>query len=109
MSNNVKIQLPNGQTASIVKESGQSVSVSAPSASKVAVTSSVYQIHDSHYAFTQTVSTETWDITHNLSKHPSVTVIDSANNVVVGEVRYESENRLIITFNDPFKGKAYLN
>lgn len=109
MSNNVKIQLPDGQTASVVKESGQSVSVTAPSSSRVSITSSIYQIHDAHYQFTQTVATATWEITHGLSKFPSVTVIDSANNVVVGEIEYLDSNRLIITFNGPFKGKAYLN
>lgn len=109
MSNNVKIQLPNGQTASVVKQSGQSVSVSAPSSSSVAVTSSIYQIHDKHYTHHQTTSSTTWNVSHNLSKKPSVTVVDSADNVVVGQIEYTNDNQLILTFNYPFKGKAYLN
>jgi uncharacterized protein YycO len=109
MSNNVKIQLPNGQTTSVVKQETKSVSVSAPTSTSVAITSSIYQIHDKHYTHTQTVSQTTWSIRHDLLKKPSVTVVDSADNVVIGQVEYTNDNELILTFNYPFKGKAYLN
>lgn len=58
----------------------------------------------------KTVSpSDTWDITHNLGKNPSVTVVDSANTVVVGDVKYLSDNELVITFVGAFSGTAYLN
>lgn len=51
----------------------------------------------------------TWVIEHNLEKYPSVTVVTSAGTVVVGDVLYNNENVVTVTFNGAFKGKAYLN
>lgn len=61
------------------------------------------------YVYEQGVSSDTWRITHNLNRNPSVTVVDSANNVVVGFVTYIDNNTVEIHFNGAFKGKAYLN
>lgn len=55
------------------------------------------------------VPSKTWDITHNLGKYPSVSVVNSANVWVIGDIQYINENRLIITFSSEFSGKAYLN
>ena len=51
----------------------------------------------------------TWVITHNLGRHPSITVVDSANTVVMGDVEYLSNDALVITFAGAFSGSAYLN
>jgi hypothetical protein len=59
--------------------------------------------------FTQSTPASTWSITHNLSKFPSVTIVDSADNVVVGYQVYNSNNQITLTFSAPFSGKAYLN
>lgn len=61
------------------------------------------------FTFNQTVAAEEWTITHNMNKKPSVTVVDSANTYVVGEVEYVSSNELIVRFKNAFKGKAHLN
>lgn len=61
------------------------------------------------YIFDQQTASDRWSIEHNLSKYPSVTVVDSANSVVVGDIEYTSMNSLVITFNGAFSGKAYLN
>jgi gas vesicle protein len=61
------------------------------------------------YVYEQAEANDTWVINHNLSKTPSVTIVDSADNVVEGEVRYIDENTIEIYFNGGFKGKAYLN
>tara|TARA_R110002153_G_scaffold96029_1_gene230169 strand:- start:786 stop:1322 length:537 start_codon:yes stop_codon:yes gene_type:complete len=52
---------------------------------------------------------QTWTITHNLGKYPSVTVVDNSNVIVVGNVDYLSTNVIQITFEDPFSGCAFLN
>jgi len=57
----------------------------------------------------QLTSSAIWNIQHNLNDYPSVTVIDSAGSVVIGEVTYNSVNDLTITFSAPFSGTAYLN
>jgi hypothetical protein len=58
---------------------------------------------------TQIVSLSTWTITHNLVAYPSVTVVDSGGNTVIGQVTYLSANALQIVFNASFSGKAYLS
>lgn len=47
--------------------------------------------------------------THNLNAYPSVTVVDSAGTVVIGEVQYIDANTLVVRFLAPFSGKLYLN
>lgn len=61
------------------------------------------------YIYDQIASSDTWIINHNLSSLPSVTVVDSAGSVVVGDVSYTDGNQIIITFTSAFSGKAYLN
>ena len=61
------------------------------------------------YTHTQSTPSTTWTITHNLGYHPSVTVVDSADSAVVGDVTYVSENQLIVSFSVAFGGKAYLS
>lgn len=61
------------------------------------------------YRYNQLSSSAEWTITHNLGKYPSVTIVDSADRVVVGEVEYISTNQLKVSFNAAFSGKAYLN
>ena len=64
---------------------------------------------DKTYVHEQLVSSQFWHITHNLGKHPSVTVIDSGRSVVFGDVEYISMNEITISFGFPFGGTAYLN
>ena len=66
-------------------------------------------IADSTYTQCFEVAAAKWTITHNLGKYPSVTVVDSANTVVVGNVDYTTSNSLVITFNAAFSGCVFLN
>lgn len=66
-------------------------------------------IEDKNFVFSQNVASSLWEITHNLNKYPSVTVVDSGMNIVIGEVTYLNESSLQIMFTAPFSGKAYLN
>lgn len=61
------------------------------------------------YTFTQAAPSSTWVITHSLKKFPSITVVDSSNNVVVGFSTYDNNNQITLEFSAPFAGKAYLN
>lgn len=61
------------------------------------------------YIHTQSVSASTWVVTHNLGFYPAVTVVDSGENVVIGDVTYTSVNSLSISFTAAFGGKAYLS
>lgn len=61
------------------------------------------------YIFEQINPASTWVVEHNLESFPSVTIVDSSNNVVVGYQTYNSNNQLTLQFSAPFAGKAYLN
>ena len=61
------------------------------------------------YTHNQNVSSATWTITHNLGFYPSVSVVDSGGNYVVGDVTYVSLNVVSIAFSSAFGGKAYLS
>ena len=64
---------------------------------------------DKNFVYTQGSPASTWSVNHNLNKFPSVSVVDSANNDVIGDVQYVDVNNLTITFSSSFSGKAYLN
>lgn len=66
-------------------------------------------ISDKYFQYTQHVASNNWIIEHNLDKYPSVTVVDSAGTVIVGEINYLSLNTVELHFQAPFCGKAYLN
>lgn len=61
------------------------------------------------YTHNQNVPSSTWTITHNLASYPAVAVVDSAGNVVYGDVQYISNNALTINFSGSFSGQAFLN
>jgi len=64
---------------------------------------------DKNFIFVQAVPSAVWTVVHNLNKYPSVSVVNSSNNLGYGEVDYISLNELTITFSAAFAGKAFLN
>ena len=64
---------------------------------------------DKHYRHIQATASNVWEVQHNLNKYPSVTVVDSAENVVVGDVEYIDKNNVVLTFTTSFAGEAYFN
>lgn len=66
-------------------------------------------VQDRNLIYIQSVASATWNIIHNLNKMPSVTIVDSAGNVVIGEIKYIDTNELTVAFSGAFSGKAFLN
>lgn len=64
---------------------------------------------DKTYVFTQATASDTWEIKHNLYKYPSVSIVDTGDNIVYGDVEYIDINTCVCHFSAPFSGKAYLN
>ena len=65
---------------------------------------------DKHFVYTQAASSNVWVIHHGLNKKPSVTVVDSAESVVIpDDIKYDSLNTCTVYFLASFTGKAYLN
>lgn len=65
--------------------------------------------YDKTYTHNQSISSDTWVVNHNLKKYPSVLVQDSAGSTVIGEITYNDENTITLTFSGAFSGKAHLN
>lgn len=62
------------------------------------------------YTHNQITASAIWDVKHNLNRYPtSVTITDSAGNVVLGDIKNISVNELTISFTAPFSGNAYLS
>ena len=68
-----------------------------------------YEYSDKHYTHRQDVASDEWDITHNLDKYPSVSIVDSSGNNIYGNINYINVNRIKIYFQSAFTGKAYMN
>lgn len=64
---------------------------------------------DKNYIHDQFTPSTTWTIFHTLNKRPSVTIVDTAGTEMEGAIKYYNDNNLVITFNFPFSGYAYLN
>ena len=64
---------------------------------------------DETFVFTQGSAATQWVITHNLNKRCSVTVVDTSNSVIIGEVVYNSSNQVTLNFSSAFSGKAFIN
>jgi len=62
-----------------------------------------------NYVHSQGVPAAQWVINHDLGKKCSVTVVDSADQVVIGQVTYNSVNQVTLDFQGSFSGKAYFN
>jgi hypothetical protein len=64
---------------------------------------------DKFYEHNQSSPSDSWNITHNLGKKPSVTVVDSGGTQWHTEVQHINNNQCVARFSSPFSGKAYLN
>jgi RNA:NAD 2'-phosphotransferase (TPT1/KptA family) len=103
-SQTITITLPDDQRVSTMLQPTQTISV-LDKYSIVGLGTSA----DKHYVHLQNTPSASWTVTHNLNKRPAVVVVDSAESVVIGEVTYNSDNQVTLTFAGAFSGKAYFN
>ena len=104
MSNN--IQIKNGDSINITSPTTASVNVKSTSN----VTSvSVSRGGDKNYVHEQSSPSTTWTVNHNLNKRVAVSVVDSAGTVIICDVRYVSDNQVVLTFDAATSGNAYAN
>jgi hypothetical protein len=62
------------------------------------------------FTFTQASASASWTITHNLGFRPGgVSIVDSEENVVIGDIVHTSENQLVINFSSAVTGKVYIS
>ena len=67
--------------------------------------------YDANFVYIQNHAADTWIVNHNLGKYCSVIIVDDDENIIYGEVHYNSPNQLTITFTHGtyLTGKASLN
>jgi len=64
---------------------------------------------DNTFEYHQVVALDTWNVCHNLGKKPSVVVTDDSKKLVIANVEHIDDEVLLIRFNAPFTGWAFLN
>jgi hypothetical protein len=74
----------------------------------VVVRSTSGLVNTRRHVHEQGQASSTWVITHTLGGKPSVTIVDSADTAVFGEVQYDSTTQVTVYFTVPFSGFAYL-
>lgn len=113
LGNETPLSISDTEVTSTVNMEASGFQTPAGTASQVLLangtTGAISSFEDKHFEHTQTSASANWAITHNLAKFPSVTVVDSAGNFVVGEVIHLNNNNLTVSFRASFSGKAYLN
>ena len=92
------------QNITIIESTAQ-ISVTAPGPQGPA---GQFTSADIFYVHTQSVSSSTWTINHNLNGQPTAVVLDSAGTQCEGTFSYPSTNQMIITFTAAFTGVAYV-
>jgi hypothetical protein len=68
----------------------------------------VFSPGDVAYTHTQSVSSATWTINHNLGFNPVAVVLDSGGTQCEGAVSYPTTNQMVIVFTGAFTGIAYI-
>ena len=64
---------------------------------------------DAYYMHTQSNAASTWTVAHNLGKKPSVSLTDSTGDEVYGNIHYDDDNQLTVTFSAALGGYAFCN
>ena len=106
---NITIQSGEQVNIGVQNKTASGISAVAQPTTSVSVAGLVAGKGDSHFVYTQSTPEAIWEITHNLGKKPAVTVVDSGDSVVVGEIEYLNLNSVRLTFAGAFSGKAYFN
>lgn len=92
----------------IYQDTPNQVLVNQDAPNQVIIRSSGSAGNTRRFVFNQEIALDTWVITHSLGGKPSVTIVDSADTHVFGEVQYNSNTQITVLFSAAFSGKAYL-
>ena len=103
---NIDLTDSDGAKTTVKLKGGTGITLTQPASNEITIAS---LNDDANFVFIQGIPSATWNITHNLGKFPSVSVVDTADQLMYGDTEYFNENSLTITFSAPFSGKAYLN
>ncbi len=117
--NTVIVQQDTPNAVLITQDSPNWVNVNQDTPSKVVIeqdvanqviirTGGINTTSNQRHVHSQPTVSASWVITHALGGKPSVTVVDSSNTTVIGDVTYNSNTQVTVSFSVPFSGFAYL-
>ena len=66
-------------------------------------------INTDKFVYVQATPSTVWTVVHDLDGYPTVEVLDTAGEVVLADVKYDSPTTLTITLIAPLAGRAVLN
>lgn len=92
----------------VYEDTANLVTVNQDAPNQVVVRLGLAGANTRRYIHTQGSPSTTWVINHTLGGKPSVTVVDSADTMVIGEVTYNSNSQVTVEFTAAFSGYAYL-
>jgi len=95
---------PATHSANMIEENSEKVFVSLSEKTNLL---DMYEKKD--YVHNQISSSDIWVVSHNLSRFPSVFIVDTGGNVVYGDIEYVDTNTIRLYFTGAFSGKAFLN
>lgn len=107
--NNVLVTQDSPNWVNVQQDTPAQVLISEEAPTQVIVRTGGIQANATlRFVFSQATPADEWIINHNLGGKPSVTVVDSADTVVFGEVSYNGTTQVTVNFTAPFSGNAYL-
>lgn len=62
---------------------------------------------DAYHRHQQEVASDTWPIGHGLGRFPVIQTVDTAGNVVEGEIQHLDMDNALASFSVAFSGEAY--
>lgn len=106
--NQITINQDSENNVNIYQDTPNQVIVDQDVPNQVIVRSGAVIGRTQRHVHSQPSAASTWVITHALGGKPSVTIVDSADTHVVGDVTYDSTTQITVSFTVPFSGYAYL-
>lgn len=67
------------------------------------------KIEDKHYTHVQVDASRNWVVTHRLSKHPAISIVNGSGIEIFGLVKYLDDSVAKIEFSTAMAGRAYCN
>ena len=64
---------------------------------------------DRTYLHEQAIAMSTWTVNHNLGKYPSCQVMKTTGHVIGCGIQHTSVNQTVLSFSEPFAGRAIFN
>lgn len=72
-------------------------------------TTIIEYLNNYSFSFRQNQSSNIWEVEHDLSRRPSVTVTNDDFEKIIGSIKLESNGLILVRFNQPLTGWVFLN